>query len=229
VAQPVLTGDWAKAKWVTASTSHVKKAISKALRIEAEWFFKMVRETLQKGTGMQKLDRKTLYARRYRGGSGSRPLRETNALFRSIKVVGPLSNGGYFVGIRSGTTEAYRGRQWDMVKLGETHEFGKTLTIDTRKMTPEKRRKMMAFIWIMLKEMGVFTPSGRRSKRELFKRHQTAFDAPGIVVIKIPPRSFLQTTFDRYLSEKTAAVQRVNQSVSDSLAKIFEAAPSSSN
>jgi hypothetical protein len=195
---------------------------------EAKIYFKMVREALQKSksgdTPMQKLKPVTLYARRYRSpGAGNKPLRETNELFKALKITGPNSDGSYFVGFKFDEVGNYRGRAWDpIMKLAKIHEFGEQILIDTRKLTPEKRKKMLAFMWIMLREWGVFTPSGRRSKKKLFQRAADAMSKPGIIIINIPPRPFLQPTFDKYLQARAEAEARVQASVTASLQKLFQ-------
>ncbi len=217
----ILTGDWAHAKRVLGSSQHLQQAISSALRKEAETFRKAVRAGIESqspgGETFQPISGWTKASRRFRGIRGNRALIASRELIDSIKVHVTSTSSppmSFFVGI---TPNEMRSNGRTMLSVALMNENGAEINIDLRAMTDEKRRKMLAFIAMALRELGI---------TETIERWQRRLDAhisggSQIIHIKIPARPFIGPIAKDYLANMDVAAKIVSARVAQSLFKVF--------
>lgn len=180
----VRVGQWAQAHaFAGMGPSKIDAALDIALRREAELFRKEVVEGIAKqapgGEKFKPLAKTTKAMRRHKGFKGTKALIVRGDLRRSIKVT--KAPGGYFVGV----LRSARSRNGDsLVNVAATHEFGATITI---RMT----RKMRRFLAMVFRKAGLPEPGGASGP---------------VIVVKIPPRPFLQPVADKLRDGSAARV-----------------------
>jgi len=183
-------GAWGKTfKTLLAIPARVKAASHIAVMREAHLMRREIVQGIGKGApGGKKftpLSPLTIATRRHRGFRGTKILQETGTLKNSITVVSPRK-GTAFVGVlRSATGKDGR----PLINIAQVHEFG-SKAIVIRK-TPE----MIAMLHIMFRKAGVPEKPGT---------------GRSVIVIKIPPRPFLQPVFDKLAP---GAGERVQQAM----------------
>lgn len=129
----------------------------------------------------------------------SKPLINTGDLRQSINVVD--MKGVIFVGIPSGK----RSRDGKRVtQIGEVHEFGKIILIPVTD-------KMRKYVMMKMRELG-YPPSAGRAK---FTK--------GVMILKIPERSFLRSTGQKYFSNRAKVAARYNKSLAKFMGKGWSA------
>ncbi len=168
-------GQWATANSVLGtSVLKIDKAIDIALRREAELFragvVKGIAAQAPGGKKFKPIADTTKAMRRFRNFKGNKALIVRGDLRRSIKVV--KAAGGYFVGVlRSARSSVGRG----LINIAAVQEFGATIVI---RLTP----KMRKFLAMVFRQAGLPEPASRSGPT---------------IVIKIPPRPFLQPVADK--------------------------------
>lgn len=187
-----LVGDWAKAGMITSTmVARFKKASDMATRIEAErlraHMIKGIRSGAPGGQKFADLSSTTIKVRKFVGRGGSKPLIQSGMLVGSIKVK-KYPGGIYFVGI-SKTADGGR------ANIAEMNEYGATIAA---RLTPKALRFLHAVArqYANRDEKGRFIPKSQRGSSNVVK--PPSGGGVGIIIIRIPPRPFVQPTADAH-------------------------------
>lgn len=170
----------------------IRRALAVAVAQEAQFFRRKVVEGIREGApGGQRfepLKETTLAIRRFTGFQGTKALIVRGDLRSSIKVVnrtGVLGAESFIGVLRSAKSSDGK----DLVNIAAVHEFGsRTFLIE---VTPAMRRFLAA---AFSQELG-----GLSGGRGGLTR--------GVIVVKIPPRPFLQPVADTFFSGPVAAAR----------------------
>ena len=175
----VKVGGWdAARRLVSTGSRRFRETVDKAVLQEAQFLrTKIVEGLREQAPGGQPFAPRaatTLAVRRFRGFKGTKALIVRGDLRNSIVVV--KQAGGAFVGVLR-TAKGKAGQQ--LVNVAAVHEFGSRPIV--LKLTPKARR----FLHAAFRNTGLDAP---------------AVDRPsvGIAVIRVPPRPFLRTTFEKF-------------------------------
>jgi hypothetical protein len=164
-----LKGDWKLAKQLLAhAPQEIQEALKKSLKQEAHHFEAAVKRKIQAGPPPPLKNGK----RFGKGGGkgGSKPLNATGDLLGSVTVVESGDGKRMFIGI----PRSAKGHGGQVVRLAETHEFGKTIVI---RLTEKMRR----FLFGVLFKGRPSTGKGTSSK--------------GFIIVRIPARPFVRPAF----------------------------------
>jgi hypothetical protein len=121
---------------------------------------------------------------------GRKLLLDTYKLRRSLKVW--KAEGGYYCGYKLGTSFTHRGV--DVAVIAQTHEEGKTIRILVTKA-------MVAAYMVKLAKYNKNTKSGMGTGK---------MKVGSIMLIKIPARSFLASTYNAHFKDKKVAQKAVD-------------------
>lgn len=188
-------GQWPQAAQILRTLPAKSDAALKvAVRREAELFRQEVVQGIAKGEPggerFKPLSKTTLAIRKFKKFRGKKPLIRHGDLRRSIKSV--ESPRGVFVGVLRSTRNS-TGDQ--MVNVAAVQEFGATITMT---ITVKQRR----FLAMVFRQAGLPRPTS---------------SAKTVLVIKIPPRPFMQPVADKL---RPGAANRVANTMSVMLGKV---------
>lgn len=225
--QVLQVGDWTEAKRILrkhgqGGSRTLTTAISRAVRTEAEHFRRAVVQGIrsQAPGGKRFVPLRPITVGNKRS---NKALIDTGALFRAIKVK-RIRGGEYFVGVlRTARSKTGTG----LANLGAVHEYGATIAI---KVTPKMVRAFYAKLRRAGDTMAKAAGSARRAKTERGRQRAQArlpvggskrgkvsggaFKPGSTIVIRIPPRPFLQPVYDQF---KDQSPQRVQAAVARAL------------
>lgn len=182
-------GDWGRAQaFVTTGPTRVDAALKVAIRREAEGFRKGVVQGIANqapgGKQFKPLSPRTLALRRFQGFKGKKALSRRGDLRKSVKVT--TVPGGFFVGILR-TARSTSGDS--LVNIAAVQEFGATVVM---RMTV----KMKKFLAMVFSQAGLSAPASPA----------TAGAHSRVIIIRIPPRPFLQPVADKLRGGSSARV-----------------------
>lgn len=205
-------GDWDKAMRIMAKYGQgraLSSALSKAVRTEAEEFRKDVVQGIrsQAPGGKRFVPLRPLTV----GRKGSnKALIDTGALFRAISIHS-IRHGEYFVGVLRTARSKTSGKS--LANLGAVQEYGATISI---KVTPKMVRAFYAMLRRAGMSMAAAAGTARRARTERGRQRAQArlpvggsargrlnvagggkFAPGSTIVVRIPPRPFLQPVFDK--------------------------------
>lgn len=175
-------GDWEKAsRTMPQLRPAYVEAEDKAVNQEALLFQRKVGQAFKSsGASNGKAWPPNSDSTRARKGS-SKPLINTGDLRGSVNVQ-KVGRAKYFVGVPSNARSKKGGQ---LIRIGEVHEYGKVIAF---KVTKKQHRYVMA----MMSKFGGL--GGSKSS----PNSGAAFRPGAVFVIKIPARSFLQSTMDAH-------------------------------
>lgn len=202
------TGDWGRALSILqVGAARLRFAMDRAVLQEAQLFRRKVVEGFRTqspgGRAFQPLSETTLAVRRFTGFTGTKALIVRGDLRNSISVIKRTTPLGAeaFVGVLR-SARGRGGRR--LVNIAEIHEFGtRPFAIE---VTPAMRRFLMA---AFRQELGPPSGGGGGLSR-------------GIIIVRIPPRPFIQPVADAFFSGPVAAA-RFQARVAVNLGGIFGA------
>ena len=162
------TGQWKLAQAILQSTpDDLTKATKQALYQEGLHFVRAIKAIIHRGpTPPLALGKR----REGPGRGGSKPLNASGDLLASVTAEPQGASDSVFVGVPR-TAQGHGGQ---VVRLAETHEFGKTIV---QEMTPKMRKFLFGVLF-------------RDSPRKAGKGTR------GLLVIHIPARPFIRPAFE---------------------------------
>lgn len=190
MASVTFTGDWAKATKIALTMrakflAGLERAVLKEANLLRGWMINGIAAQAPGGAAFAALSPVTLALRKAQGFGGTKALIRTGALRGSISVL-KLPGGApkVFVGVLR-KSRAKDGKS--LANVAEIHEFGATI---------KKTRKMLRYLFAMIGKAGGTGPVGRDAKGRFTRGKYTG--ASSGPTIRIPPRPFVQPTFDAH-------------------------------
>lgn len=209
-----LFGDWEKSRTILNNIGGVRAAIDMAVLAEAQYarreIVKGITNQSPGGKDFLPLSQLTLLTRRARGFRGTKALIVTATLRNSIKVT-PMGRGRAFVGIlRSVTTPDGK----ELHNIARVHEMGATIVI---RVTP----RMRAWLLHTLRESGFKfrvkdKQAGRYKKGKFLPSAKGGFRR-GVIVIRIPPRPYIQPVIEKIFSDPIGVRNRLAMRIANRL------------
>lgn len=216
-------GDWAGVKRAFGSAQHLSQAISKAVRTESRLFHQAMKRGLRSGgpdgSKFQKLKPLTLAARKFRGHDGRKILRETDEMLNHLQQL-ELDRFHFFIGFPAGSQ---RSNGQSMVSLALRHENGAEINIDLDKLSPEKRKKALAWLFMTLRELGIksYYDEKQGTIQLSEKKVHQIMQGKKILHIVIPARPFLEPVMNDYMAHIDQAKERIYESIQKSMEKVW--------
>lgn len=207
----IKTGDWAKALEILETGDRLRRAIDWAVEREAQdarrSMIKGITNQAPGGKGFEPLKAITLILRKAKGFRGTKALIVTAFLRNSI-VVKKAGVGVYFVGVLRSTARPNGVSNYNVARV---QELGAVITIRVT-------TRMHNWLMMTLRKAG-YAGFGR-DKRVKFDRdkifgykRKTSGAVMRTIVVRIPPRPFVQPTIEEIASSPDAVRRRLTMRI----------------
>lgn len=184
----IRVGEWSRAtKLLRAGPAAIQAAIPIAIKQEAEWLRARIAENLktQGSTGGQPFEAMaegTRLSRRFRNRPTGKVLIDTADMRNAITV--HVEGDAAFIGVMRTARGKKDGRP--LASIAKVHEFGETIAVPIT-------RAMLRFLHAMFRQQG-----GREQANA-----SQGLRVGEILIVKIPPRPFIQPVVEMHYSNPT--------------------------